>query len=121
MEVQKRDYLLLHAPWEHVFAPSPEAAVKRARSRQRWLPQQLLNIIPTSGRQNVGPRPHQALKNVQGDVVVCRKDDLAATRERLQHWARRKRSLGHGGCKGSMGSEEGERGIMCGPSILKVY
>ncbi len=58
----------------------------------------------------MGPHPHQALKNAQGDVVFCRQDDLAATRERLQHWAGRKKSLDHGGCKGSVVSEEGRRG-----------
>jgi hypothetical protein len=94
--------------------------MKRAGSRRLWLPQQPLKIGPPSGRQNVEPRPHQALKNAQGDVIVCRQDNLAATREQLQHWAGRKRSLGHGGCKGSVGSEEGEGGITRGPSVLKA-
>jgi hypothetical protein len=121
MEVQKSNNLLLHAPWAHVFGPSPEAAVKRAGSRRLWFPQQLLKIGPPSGRWNVGPCPHQALKNSQGDVIVCKQDNLAATREQLKHWPGRKRSLGHGGCKGSVESEEGEGGITHRPRVLKVY
>ncbi len=85
------------------------------------VPTAAAKIGQPSGRWNVGPRLHQALKNSQGDVIICKQDNLAATREQLKHWAGRKRSLGHGGCKGSVGSEEGEGGIMCGPRVLKIY
>jgi hypothetical protein len=97
MEVQKSNDSILHAPWAHVLGPLPEAAMKRAGSRQLGLPQQPLQIGPPSSRRNMGPCPHQALKNAQGDVIVCRKDDLAIAREQLQHWGKRKRSFGHGG------------------------
>jgi hypothetical protein len=118
MEVQKSYDSILHAPWAHVLGPSLEAAVKRAGSRRLGLPQQPLQIGSPSGRRNMGPRPHRALKNAQGDVIVCGQDDLATAREQLQHWGGRKRSFGHGGCKGSGGSDKGEGGIAREPSVL---
>jgi hypothetical protein len=118
MEVQKSYDSILHAPWVHVLGPSPEAAVKRAGSRRLGLPQQPLQISSPYGRWNMGPHPHQAPKNAQGDVIVCRQDDLVTTREQLQHWGGRKRSFSHGGCKGSGGSDEGEGGIAHEPSVL---
>ncbi len=66
----------------------------------------------------MSPCPHQALKNAQGNVVVCRLDDLATAREHGPHWAGGERSFGHGGCKGSGGSEEREGGIARGPSLI---
>ena len=66
----------------------------------------------------MGPRPHQALKDAQGDVVVCGLDNLTTAQECGWHWGGGKRSFGHGGCKRSEGSEEQEGGIARGPSDI---
>ncbi len=77
-------------------SPVPEVPVERAGSRRLRIKEQMLNIGPLSGRQNVDPCQHQALKNTERDVVVGGKGDSMIAGEQDQHWGGGEKSFGHG-------------------------
>ncbi len=60
--------------------------MERAVSRRVRLKEQVLKISPLSGRWNVGPWQHHALKNTERDVFVGGKDDSTINGEKDQHW-----------------------------------
>jgi hypothetical protein len=78
------------------ISPALEAPMKRAVSRRVRLKEQTLKIGPLSGRQNVGPCQHHALKNTEPDVIDGREDDSTIAGEQDKHWGRGERSFGHG-------------------------
>jgi hypothetical protein len=63
MPVEYGNNWLLDIPWAHVLRPLPEDAVERARRRRLRFPQKPLEVGPSSCTCNVGPGPHQALKD----------------------------------------------------------
>jgi hypothetical protein len=69
--------------------------MERAVSRRLRFKKQTLKIGPLSGRRNVGPCQHHALKNTETDVVIGSDDDSAIAGEKDQHWGGRERSFGH--------------------------
>jgi hypothetical protein len=62
--------------------------VERAVSGRVRYKEQALKIGPLSGRRNVGPCQHHALKNTESNVVVGGNDSSTIAGEKDQHWGR---------------------------------
>jgi hypothetical protein len=67
--------------------------MERTVSRRVRFKEQTLKIGPLSGRRNVGPCQHHALKNAECNVIIGSEDDSIVAEEQDQHSGRGRGAL----------------------------